>query len=177
MVSIILLCFDYLFFVFYIAFREVYLITWELLEILAPNLILNLKYAVTLSYVNHRGVLDLLSHLKVLLSPISAVALMLCIFIIIYCDHHLMFLGHVCWWIFNALPSSGVTITNFLYWTRWDTSETGVGWFVRVVREAGKRYLSVRDLYMLRLGRMRLSKMAAIVICWEMSLILLKTAT
>ena len=87
-----------------------------------------------------------------------------------------MFRGHICWWIFYALPSSGVTITNFLCWTRLDTSETGVGWFVRVVREACKRYLSVRDHYMLLLWRMRLSKMAAIVICREMSLIFLEAA-
>ena len=95
MVRIRLLGFDYLFFVFYIAFREVNLISRELLKFLAPNLILNLKYAVTLSYVNHRGVLDVLYPFGFLLSLISAVALMLCIFIIIYCDHHLMLRGHV----------------------------------------------------------------------------------
>ena len=88
-----------------------------------------------------------------------------------------MFRGHVCWWICYALDFTRLCITNFLCWTLWDTSsETGVGWFVRVVREAGKRYLSVRDLYMLRQWIMRLSKMAAVVVCREMSLILLEAA-
>jgi hypothetical protein len=173
MVRIRLLGFDYLFFVFYIAFREVNLISRELLEFLAPNLILNLKYAVTLSYVNHRGILDLLSPLGfLLLSPFSARALRLCIFIIIYCDHHLMLRGHVCWRIFYVLGFTRLGITNFLSWSRWDTSETGLRWFVRVVREACKRYLSVRDHIKLLLG---LSKMAVIV-CREMSFILLETA-
>lgn len=88
-----------------------------------------------------------------------------------------MFRGNVCWWICYALDFTRLCITNFLCWTRWDTSsETGVGWFVRVIREAGKRYLSVRDIYMLRQWIMRLSKMAAIVVCREMSFILFEAA-
>lgn len=68
----------------------------------------------------------------------------------------------------------------YLAESRCDTlsSISDTGWrglFVRVVREAGMRRLSLRDFFKVILRRMDLSKMA-VVDCREMSLILLETA-